>query len=275
MPRCLALTSYFNPRTPCGVRHVRRRIAFIGHNISIHAPRVGCDKSRRRADGGAGYFNPRTPCGVRRPGLHGADRNDRISIHAPRVGCDGHGVRRASWRRKFQSTHPVWGATWSWSGIMTLPKFQSTHPVWGATPTQGDHPAGRGISIHAPRVGCDFFFLVKNQPERISIHAPRVGCDAERWRATYTTFAFQSTHPVWGATLCLGGFRMQWTISIHAPRVGCDDKTGVSSDNVHISIHAPRVGCDFFSVPPPPSPRHFNPRTPCGVRLGGTTSVTV
>ena len=70
MRRCLVTPSssaicYFNPRTPCGVRHrlnamstqgqifqsthpvrgatMRRRFIFSNNYISIHAPRAGCD----------------------------------------------------------------------------------------------------------------------------------------------------------------------------------------------------------------------------------------
>ena len=38
----------------------------VSENISIHAPRVGCDSFLLEGAGFAGYFNPRTPCGVRR-----------------------------------------------------------------------------------------------------------------------------------------------------------------------------------------------------------------
>ena len=56
-----------------------------------------------------------------------------ISIHAPRVGCDLFGAEVNSQTFGFQSTHPVWGATWP-------PASRVRHPA---------------ISIHAPRVGCD------------------------------------------------------------------------------------------------------------------------
>ena len=56
------------------------------------------------------------------------------------------------------------------------------------------------ISIHAPRVGCDYDIFNLSTKLKISIHAPRVGCD-----------------------LMLFVFRIQYKgISIHAPRVGCD-----------------------------------------------------
>ena len=89
----------FNPRTPRGVR-LRSRFALPRYaQISIHAPREGCDPGRQSARPELPYFNPRTPRGVRRP--------------AP--------GRPYSRLRRFQSTHPARGATpprrrpcWSW-----------------------------------------------------------------------------------------------------------------------------------------------------------------
>ena len=59
-------TSYFNPRTPRGVRHGLTVAVSLSPAISIHAPREGCDAG----DGGAKMKVP------------------VISIHAPREGCD-------------------------------------------------------------------------------------------------------------------------------------------------------------------------------------------
>ena len=102
--------------------------------ISIHAPRVGCDQPKV------------TP-----------SRREDISIHAPRVGCDQINRLDAAVAPKFQSTHPVWGATWLACSIR-----QSAV-----------------ISIHAPRVGCDTLGDDYDLDRlRISIHAPRVGCDS-------------------------------------------------------------------------------------------------
>ena len=55
----------------------------------------------------------------------------------------------------FQSTLPVWGATFVMTILRHKVGFQSTLPVWGAT--QGRTLAGvlLDISIHAPRVGSD------------------------------------------------------------------------------------------------------------------------
>ena len=79
-----------------------------------------------------------------------------ISIHAPRVGCDATEQEIRQHNQRFQSTHPVWGAT----------KFME-EPVWGFEDFNPRTPCGvrplaellkenmAGISIHAPRVGCD------------------------------------------------------------------------------------------------------------------------
>ena len=86
----LSLSTYFNPRAPCGARRLARSVASIALIISIHAPRVGRD-----GDGGA-YYQMKL----------------LISIHAPRVGRDLEKRLHATNKLLvFQSTRPVWGAT--------------------------------------------------------------------------------------------------------------------------------------------------------------------
>ena len=85
--RICASRPNFNPRTPCGVRHILpsfHPLPWLFQSthpvwgattaaaeqlpvllISIHAPRVGCDKVMRRLSDIDTNFNPRTPCGVR------------------------------------------------------------------------------------------------------------------------------------------------------------------------------------------------------------------
>ena len=55
-------------------------------------------------------------------------------------------------------------------------------------------------------------------------------------------------------------------ISIHAPLAGCDACLLNNRLAVQISIHAPLAGCDISGARSRTSRRHFNPRTPCGVR---------
>ena len=79
----------------------------------------------------------------------------------------------------------------------------------------------------------------------ISIHAPRVGRDDDEDDQKFIERIFQSTRPVWGATMCTSRRRSSATISIHAPRVGRDGAVNGRAEGAsRISIHAPRVGRD-------------------------------
>ena len=166
---------------------------------------------------------------------------ERISIHAPREGCDVMAMSDSTDKFKFQSTHPVRGAT-------VDPKH-----------VRGSHV----ISIHAPREGCDSSRMPAHTP-RLSFqsthpvrgattHGQSVPASkilfqsthpvrgATRWRQRYPDgTVFQSTHPVRGATVVHGGVDVPCAISIHAPREGCDP----SSRSVRASAS------------------NFNPRTP-------------
>ena len=157
---------------------------------------------------------------------------------------------------------------------MYIRLFQSTHPVWGATKNGAYHFHGLVISIHAPRVGCDIISVLLGLVLAIfqSTHPvwgatyylccwvcpyryfnPRTPCGVRQGGNSMiiTALLFQSTHPVWGATTSLPGLIIDGIISIHAPRVGCDRASPSSLTNI----------------------RHFNPRTPCGVRPYGESIV--
>ena len=95
-------------------------------------------------------------------------------------------------------------------------------------------------------MGSDIVKTDKNQSAKsISIHAPRVGSDTCTPSTRKSATTFQSTLPVWGATIRSGNGGGKNDISIHAPRVGSD---------AHF--------CHSFAV----SSYHFNPRSPCGER---------
>ena len=81
--------------------------------------------------------------------------DELISIHAPRVGRDIPASMPFAPPSIFQSTRPVWGATFSY--------YERTDYM--------------SISIHAPRVGRDKVVTGCNSTVDISIHAPRVGRD--------------------------------------------------------------------------------------------------
>ena len=138
---------------------------------------MGCDFRTISACFGGTNFNPRTPYGVRH----------------------GNAVRHCFFCR-FQSTHPVWGATSTNTTTATTAAFQSTHPVWGATLcasipcTVAENfnprtPYGvrqtmwdfleKGGHFN-PRTPYGVRRKVVHRPRNrtvISIHAPRMGCD--------------------------------------------------------------------------------------------------
>ena len=182
------------------------------------------------------------------------------------------------------------------SNAMSLPTsfiFQSTLPVWGATPDDDPVYCADLISIHAPRVGSDITYRLIPRlhrsfqstlpvwgatnssrtfifsPSVISIHAPRVGSDDFLGHKAPFAGRFQSTLPVWGATsIAVTGSGCS-PISIHAPRVGSDPRRLLHKLYVRLfqstlpvwgATRTARCSVLFRS--------HFNPRSPCGERLG-------
>ena len=191
------------------------------------------------------YFNPRPPCG---------GRHKRYNYYTP--------------LSRFQSTPPVWGATYTKEyiqrckeisihaprvggdllrqGLGLLVAFQSTPPVWGATVPIGVVLSLFTISIHAPRVGGDLLLAT---------------------RARRRLREFQSTPPVWGATVCGDCQLPNDYISIHAPRVGGDIRHRVAI--LRRDDFNPRPPCGGRLTVPLVSTApitDFNPRPPCGGR---------
>ena len=78
------------------------------------------------------------------------------------------------------------------------------------------------ISIHAPRVGSDPDDFQRS--EVIYDFNPRSPCGEllEHLDLDLDRMLFQSTLPVWGATVYTVGGWYRLCISIHAPRVGSD-----------------------------------------------------
>ena len=190
------------------------------------------------------YFNPRIPYGMRR---------NRAPILTNKL--------------LFQSTHPVWDATQTLLMTSHFVIFQSTHPVWDATATMWTSTNAKSISIHASRMGCDQ--VAELQSHGVRDFNPRIpyGMRHQDTKFEVRTWLFQSTHPVWDATLAGLPDHAHRSISIHASRMGCDESVPAiieemdafqsthpvwdatialfdMCDFIHISIHASRMGCD-------------------------------
>ena len=102
--------------------------------ISIHAPRVRCDKMTSGKWSTTHYFNPRTSCEVRQARNTCRAHAEYISIHAPRVRCD---------KKMFSELM---------SGVIIsihAPRVRCDNS------TRCRKLGLSQISIHAPRVRCD------------------------------------------------------------------------------------------------------------------------
>ena len=189
--------------------------------VSIHAPRVGCDRSDSRPRKSERSFNSRTPCGVRQLVTHATSVrysfNSRtpcgvrritltggygrqVSIHAPRVGCDTGALTQWRSRSSFNSRTPCGVRHKGGRGSLPRLSFQFTHPVWGATHRTSHQGYRYQVSIHAPRVGCD------GRSSHGQASAPsfnsRTPCGVRLYLICMHLLIslFQFTHPVWGAT---------------------------------------------------------------------------
>ena len=237
----------FNPRSPCGERRGEHHIP--RHPALDFNPRSPCGERpgpRLRHDGGRPIFQSTLPVwGATSSSLPFRPRPP-ISIHAPRVGSDVRDYFKLQRHYKFQSTLPVWGATPSSLTALLLRSYFNPRSPCGERLVHAPIVLSiQAISIHAPRVGSDGEHHLPRHPA--PDFNPRSPC-GERPQKNPDfgmSILFQSTLPVWGATI--------------------GDRAAVVV--VAISIHAPRVGSDVDSVPTAfYKIRDFNPRSPCGER---------
>ena len=194
--------AYFNPRTPCGVRH---------NDIFVIA--FSTD------------FNPRTPCGVRQRDMGEFVESCGFQSTHPLRGAtplmSGHTSGEI-----FQSTHPLRGATGG-RGDCPPGRAISIHaPLAGCDPILYTAPQTQDISIHAPLAGCDGGDGdISAKGHAISIHAPLAGCDMLDKLGIKDDYLFQSTHPLRGATMRALAMRGQAIFQSTHPLRGATAKT--------------------------------------------------
>ena len=123
--------------------------------ISIHASRMGCDTTLIAGGLEIRDFNPRIPYGMR-------------LFFSP--------LPASLWT--FQSTHPVWDATWTMPYSTPPRRYFNPRIPYGMRHALADHLTDLiAISIHASRMGCDCALTSGVLAGVISIHASRMGCD--------------------------------------------------------------------------------------------------
>ena len=234
----------FNPRAPCGARPETIVSLQREWQVSIHAPRVGRDMGTQgRGDhcGGVSIHAPRV--GRDMPPLSLAQIRE-VSIHAPRVGRD--------------SGRMIWTPPTSC--------FNPRAPC-GARPLLfALAVADTGFNPRAPCGARLFIFMAIYLDTCFN---PRAPCGARRIdeRIAKVYRLFQSTRPVWGATLAVGHF--VWLIEFQSTRPvwGATRHARRRLSRRRVSIHAPRVGRDSAPTERAADMTRFNPRAPCGARL--------
>ena len=236
--------------------------------VSIHAPREGCDaattantaskttfqfthpgrgatRAKQMAEVTSKGFNSRTPGGVR-PDAHFWMRGlPHVSIHAPREGCDFVAQINRYNYESFNSRTPGGVRLKHILNHIDKQWFQFTHPGRGATSQGGQSYTFSSVSIHAPREGCDSSAPCYGDEGR-SFNSRTPGGVRPRPSATSTRArsSFNSRTP--------GGVRLDAVVKgveskafqFTHPGRGATKDTPPPRQVEGVSIHAPREGCD-------------------------------
>ena len=143
-------------------------------------------------------------------------------------------------------------------------EFLSTPPVWVATQPLHHAALHETVSIHATRVGGDFWFSIMSRVPfcfyprhpcgwrrsaptrwkllfRVSIHATRVGGDPFPRRHSWPTAGFYPRHPCGWRRSARVPFPPVFWVSIHATRVGGDLEEKVEVANHRMFLSTPPV----------------------------------
>ena len=214
----------FNSRTPGGVRRFVRAFLLRLDEVSIHAPREGCDVNAPHSPILELSFQFTHPGRGATYTHNGLTVSLSVSIHAPREGCDANDMVCSPTHTSFNSRTP--------GGVRHrlerfLPAgyaFQFTHPGRGATNVASAFDgAGAEFQFTHPGRGATGLYFLYRQNEQsfnsrtpggvrpqsgsptapvgvVSIHAPREGCDGkDAIKGDFSKFQF--THPGRGATV--------------------------------------------------------------------------
>ena len=175
--KCLELMIQdFNPRIPCGMRHLRWTPELLAEVISIHASHAGCDSSiyftrlinaisihASHAGCDSSIYFTRLINAISIHASHaGCDANkpkdvprDVISIHASHAGCDIKQLRKKVEQEDFNPRIPCGMRRCANARICVGEYFNPRIPC-GMRRTIASPPlTSKVISIHASHAGCD------------------------------------------------------------------------------------------------------------------------
>ena len=178
-------------------RHLRQL-----KQVSIHAPREGCDKLERYSGSKEKEFQFTHPGRGATMTREEVKAQLAVSIHAPREGCD---TDAHFWMRGLPqvSIHaPREGCDYTKLSDDRVKRFQFTHPGRGATSVHTlQTSAKRSFNSRTPGGVRPYRTSSLQKKPGVSIHAPREGCDLVPPRFMLSDETFQFTHPGRGATL--------------------------------------------------------------------------
>ena len=256
----------FNPRSPCGERHVQRWSIAVFDIVSTHAPLAGSDRGFAQVVEGLAVsthaplagsdriwlaltafvllFQPTLPLRGATCRSSTGSRTARVSTHAPLAGSDVPAATSRCHRASFQPTLPLRGATGLPVCLAWGHQFQPTLPLRGATSEERHTCPAADVSTHAPLAGSDHAALLDVSGHLVSTHAPLAGSDRG--------------HGV------LAPCRL---VSTHAPLAGSDSAmANTRFFSISFQPTLPLRGATSPSGSAPTRPSCFNPRSPCGER---------
>ena len=177
-PRRGVRTRRFNSRTPGGVRRSRQCGSRQHGEVSIHAPREGCD-----APAEAAAVAP------------------AVSIHAPREGCDTVWTSSSLQPMGFNSRTPGGVRRKPGNHRVCLLGFQFTHPGRGATPSPRRSTTKiLGFNSRTPGGVRRGSTRASDCPPSFQFTHPGRGATSSLWLVFGPNSLFQFTHPGRGAT---------------------------------------------------------------------------
>ncbi|EEQ48792.1 hypothetical protein HMPREF0908_0820 [Selenomonas flueggei ATCC 43531] len=191
----------FNPRAPCGARHIEIDRTDKVVIVSIHAPRVGRDVDGTKFPNLVLMFQSTRPVWGATPTPSRPFHSDNVSIHAPRVGRDYTGIGRAALDGGFNPRAPCGARPKAALYRFVVTGFNPRAPCGARLPRIDVVAVGFDVSIHAPRVGRDH--SESPMQSLVDRFNPRAPCGARLTNVMRAVIfdKFQSTRPVWGATV--------------------------------------------------------------------------
>ena len=176
-----------------------------------------------------------------------------ISIHAPRAGRDAEPSTLSGFPCYFNPRAPCGARRASTSWASRSANFNPRAPCGARRPGPGRDLRLRDFN---PRAPCGARLASR----------PGHGSDDD---------PFQSTRPVRGATRPVSQSTWFQRFQSTRPVRGATAEAPVRVHAAHISIHAPRAGRDLHTACTGGPGWYFNPRAPCGARLGGAGKETL